>query len=220
MKTVYNYRNVSNILCNLDKAPVGFYYKDYPEINKLRHQASEPAPEDKKWVAYTFCPNQSYKVSIDFKERELVFKPTSKVINSSVFKIQGYPFSHFKYFHVFEKRIYRPASGSKYFYSISHDLSYTGEKVMANIGQVENLDFTVPIEHLTLLEIKTTFWSKKTKAKLKFTDALFSDISELILTFSREDKKDAEFLLNDINSVRRQIYSEQHEKVMNRLENL
>lgn len=209
MRKVYNYRNTSDINCVVKNGPIGFVYDDYPEIAEKRHNHRQNPITDRTFRLDGYDVSD-YLLNVSFEEAKLKFE-----VNGSGNITNVHRFIAFKwYHHVIEDRIYRYSrrEGSSFF-SYNGELTSKGKRLLVPVT-IRCLGFATDISDISSMEFIDKWWKSHIYINLKFKTGL----EPLELQFNKEDRDDAQFVVDEINTIRRIIQSKEQEEILSRWE--
>lgn len=216
MKKVYNYRNTTNINCKVYNTPVGFKLSDYEEINEKLYELKEnPIDIDKSWKTNDVQDKGNYHLNIDFKKKKLLFSINGSTA-SSIPMFSSYQW----YYHIVDSEVFSSRNTDyEDLFNYWKELNWKGEKLLVPVD-IKRLDFNVPVKDITSMEVISKWWRRYIYIQLNFNRVLKHGTDYVKLRFHKDDKQDADFIIKEINTMRRMIQSEEHERILNRFEDI
>lgn len=213
MKKVYNYRNTTDINCVVDGCPIGFHYSNYPHIAEKRHEFNMNPLTRSRWMLYKKQDKGKYLLNIDFKNRKLIFSLDS-FQKSGLYEYLRYQW----YYDVSDETIGIKDSYKEYFYG-DGEMTAAAKRNLVPID-IEKLGFNIKVKDITSMEVVSKWWKSYTYIHLNFNRVLGHGTNIITLYFDKDDSEDFQFVINEINTMRRMIQSEEQEKILERLETI
>lgn len=199
MKKVYKYRNISFIKGKVSLSLLGFYFKDYPEINDIAKKYNLDKEErGTKWAFYERFLTHMFEISTSYKTNTIVFNPIYET----------------SYNHLSCNKV-------GFYYNVKSGQLVTKD----DLHMEEILTYCVPVtfkpvqfhlslENLSKIEIKSKWYLSDIFLKMEFNTKVIAGRDTFRIAFSKEQKEDLDFFIDDINSIRKKIESNHHEKFM------
>lgn len=216
MKKIFNYRNTRDINCIVGESPLGFKLEEYPEINEKREllRLDKLDLPTKVFVTTSYTDTTKYHVNSLFKEKKLKF-----TVNGSN-KIKHPFLNRQHYLDVESLSVGATRAFTGEGYTMYHNHNALNEKGKRYLYPVEMrvLNFDIEVSNITSMEFVSKWWKKHIYINFNLKHPLRTGKSSFKLYFSKDDKEDAKFIVQEVDSMRRMIQTQEHEKVLERWE--